>query len=901
MKVFISPDNLNNDTLLLPALYSAEQRELMRFMRECEGELTPLVDLAREMFLWANRGSVQLPRNEPLVGIQRIGKTLAIVEFTISGNEPLPEISGSDIVLVPRGDISVAYLTNALRTDMFRRQFQRIILIERHPFHPLFIEKLGHALIPSPDSRSGGELVRAALLNPSKPRARLRERVLDVPPPLSVAEAVAAAVAITDHEMLRLNRADAGRCLFIEHLTDTRIGRFDQDSSTFPVSVVKSCHPSVQLHERSAAPSTLRPIVELLQRTADSLAWLNLPDEITRQTGLPAHWARTSDLRSLLRRACVDDSDEAATRLEELYEPWLESYGPESAFASDHIQTGLLRRTRGISARHFFRLVRSRRGVEQPDGATREFVATEQLRLLLREHVPPVLGRLQQRETLGLVVQGPLGSGKSRLLALLAAVASDRASLQTLSDRSVVETLREIAGKYRTVSISAQAARDGSLRASLVKQLKALLLHEGFSDTSATPPHSQSVRDLILLFFRHCSNGRGFLVIIDEFETLLRNSTLSSVAETMAVLDELQELSAEWPIRLLIATTLPIKDVLQEAMRGQESQALNALTTVCLPEWDLSELIEYVHNSYHPFLVVRLPGPEDGPGGVLLKPWRAADCGVVSAYHRRLTDNLRKQFGILRALREHIADDVVGRIRHMFKNRIAAVRQDLTELAQASDAGVWGRQLVIEKAVVAELTKARQRTRDYYCVSGYLARMRESLDSLTKIVDQISAFYRAGSPHPEKLDVHQVLQAELDKWQRVRPDVRVIRHFDTIPAIVSVDKESFREVLDNILTNSDEHLPKNRDHTLEVVTRVEHGQVVIEISNDGSDVIPDCPTQAHVTTKPGRGGLGLTIAARNTTQAGGSYSLLPRRDTPGVTNRIELPNAEWQIGETAHE
>lgn len=302
-----------------------------------------------------------------------------------------------------------------------------------------------------------------------------------------------------------------------------------------------------------------------------------------------------------------------------------------------------------------------------------------------------------------------------------------------------------------------------------------------------------------------------------------------------------------------------------------------------------------------PALAVKLPSPPDGPGGIIIKPWPATHIGFTAEYHARFLANLTQQMGALRQSRRKVADEIVGRIRHMFKNRIGGIRTDVQELRKAASGAAWSHDSVINPDTAQRMIRRKGFAADHYEVGAYLERVEKALDSVTQIVDRISRYYRAGVPHPVQVNVAEELSSKLRAWKNTRVDIAVEETYDTLPAVVRMDLERFREVLDNILCNSAEHLPPDSAHKLQVAVEVRRDKVIVEIANTGPGDLPVNPKEPYVTTsKTGGTGLGLAIVDRNVREAGGTFDLLQRPDGPGVINRILLPNSLWEVGGISH-
>ncbi|CAB1367680.1 sensor histidine kinase [Denitratisoma oestradiolicum] len=166
-----------------------------------------------------------------------------------------------------------------------------------------------------------------------------------------------------------------------------------------------------------------------------------------------------------------------------------------------------------------------------------------------------------------------------------------------------------------------------------------------------------------------------------------------------------------------------------------------------------------------------------------------------------------------------------------------------------------------------------------------------------QITRQISEFSVPQSQDPELLDINGLVRSTCNfvKFdRRVRLiDLRLALG-DNLPAIFVTADHLVQSILNLLINAADAMQGKAGDSPrIEVMTSLQNGRVLIEISDNGCGIAPsDLPLvfNEHFTTKgPGRGsGLGLALSRSLIRDAGGDISI---DSTPGVgtTVTVTLP------------
>jgi signal transduction histidine kinase len=920
---FVPSTLLTRANLLLPEHYTAAQLELRAYLEQLAEQLCPIRSLAQAVIRAQDLRVYQEIATGPVLCVTYHRGLLKVTEYDISRGELQVSLPDDAVILAPTDKCSIGYLSTALDTELCKRQIAALGLGEPE-VAPSPIEIVSSVLVPRPDTPEGKDLARRML---SSPPNRAADPVLlrFVAPPFSEAEMVANAVLVSDGQILPAVTADpASHYLYLEHLNPSQISSADE--GTFPSTmtvILRGTSPAV-LNHAPIAGAALRQVVGLFKRSPYAFAWLNLPQEVASATGLASTWVREKALRQALREAFSDliKADESRAFLtifdeiisdeiepEALLEAGKTNSSTHSSSAStmeytlESLENGLLA---WLRARRFLtpRALASRAiasGVTSPtlspqevqettsedeslpdfaaEGAVSSFALIDPLRLLMEQHLPESIGDPCQRGTRPLLIQGPFGAGKSALLTLLASVAANRDALTLNPDLRRVASLQPMAGRYRVIVAS---------------QVNGPLLYQlvgGLRQYSAWSPANHPVGKAIdqsrvlgaIKALAESPDGRGVLVVIDEFDPQ------DLQPEDLVLLINLTEMQSTTSVRVILAGQEALPERFESTLERGLATFWKRVIVARLPEWNPRDFSRQVKASFSPFLAIRLPWLPKGPGGVLLMPWEPSQIGLAEPYVEALIRNLDQQQVILARVRSQISDEIVGRIRHRFNNRIESIELDLKELLAAANTNSWGLEQVVPGG---------PRSPDYYNVIAFLGRMLDSLASLSQMVERVSQYYRTKAPVPRNVNLQDIVGKKVQQKASARPDVGLVTRYDPIAAVVRLDPDLFEEVLDNILGNSCDAMDKNKGHQLEVMLNVVRERVVLEICNTGPRELPDQPTRPGITTKAkGNTGLGLAIVERNIREAGGTFAIFPRPMGVGITNRIELPNAHWHEGE----
>jgi two-component system, NtrC family, sensor histidine kinase HydH len=161
----------------------------------------------------------------------------------------------------------------------------------------------------------------------------------------------------------------------------------------------------------------------------------------------------------------------------------------------------------------------------------------------------------------------------------------------------------------------------------------------------------------------------------------------------------------------------------------------------------------------------------------------------------------------------------------------------------------------------------------------------EEVQRLRVLTERVGEFLKNPMGTPELFDAGEFVTELVGKlpWR-----VESSRIGDAA-AVVRVDRERFRSVVENIVRNAAESA--SAPPPITVTVAAQRSFVTIVVEDEGSGISPDDQNrifEPFFTTKDSGTGIGLSISRRFVEVAGGSISLAPRA-TGGTTAQIKLP------------
>jgi signal transduction histidine kinase len=186
-----------------------------------------------------------------------------------------------------------------------------------------------------------------------------------------------------------------------------------------------------------------------------------------------------------------------------------------------------------------------------------------------------------------------------------------------------------------------------------------------------------------------------------------------------------------------------------------------------------------------------------------------------------------------------------------------------------------------------------------------LGQAREGAARMGHITRDLKVFCRSDPKAGHgPVNVRRVMESAIRiAWNQIRHRARLTRRFERVP-VVDGDEHRLGQVFLNLLVNAAQAFPDDGVALNEIVVaiRVEAGQVLIEVQDNGKGMSPEQQArafEAFFTTKPPDvgSGIGLAICRSIVTDMGGEIACESNRGT-GTTFRVQLPAQEAVVHST---
>ena len=179
-----------------------------------------------------------------------------------------------------------------------------------------------------------------------------------------------------------------------------------------------------------------------------------------------------------------------------------------------------------------------------------------------------------------------------------------------------------------------------------------------------------------------------------------------------------------------------------------------------------------------------------------------------------------------------------------------------------------------------------------FSVATLLSEAKESTRRISELVAAVRSYTQMDRASMQRVDVTDGLNSTLVMLGHRLRGVTVVREFGTDVPMIEAYPGELNQVWTNLIDNAVDAMGESG--TLRVATRVEDGEVVIEIADTGPGMPPDVAARAfepfYTTKDVGKGtGLGLDIARRIIVERHRGQIMIDSR--PGETVlRVKLPS-----------
>ncbi|PID79252.1 hypothetical protein CSB20_10985 [bacterium DOLZORAL124_64_63] len=172
-------------------------------------------------------------------------------------------------------------------------------------------------------------------------------------------------------------------------------------------------------------------------------------------------------------------------------------------------------------------------------------------------------------------------------------------------------------------------------------------------------------------------------------------------------------------------------------------------------------------------------------------------------------------------------------------------------------------------------------------------RVLDQVELLRTIASEFSLLGRPGELERAPLDLPTLVRTTVDRYGAGNPQgaVGVDLQEATLPAVLA-HEESLRKILGNLMQNSLDAVPADREPRIVVRWRVENERVVLLWADNGTGLDPEVADRLfdpYFSTKSKGTGLGLAICRNLADRMGGGIVLRNRPDGPGALAELSLP------------
>lgn len=189
------------------------------------------------------------------------------------------------------------------------------------------------------------------------------------------------------------------------------------------------------------------------------------------------------------------------------------------------------------------------------DTIAKQLVATYVFSKKIKEDITKIIVRnlntKTNDETKGLQIVGSYGTGKSHLMILISSIAEDASLLSSVSDEAVRETLRPIAGKYK--SLRFEIGNTNVLQQIVFDRIETYLAEQNIDfqfDKTSTRSFKEQLQQMMAAF-EAVYPDKYFLVAIDELLEYLKSRDSIKLNEDLMFLRQMGEMCDRSRFRMM--------------------------------------------------------------------------------------------------------------------------------------------------------------------------------------------------------------------------------------------------------------------------------------------------------------------------------------------------------------
>jgi signal transduction histidine kinase len=254
-------------------------------------------------------------------------------------------------------------------------------------------------------------------------------------------------------------------------------------------------------------------------------------------------------------------------------------------------------------------------------------------------------------------------------------------------------------------------------------------------------------------------------------------------------------------------------------------------------------------------------------------PWNRNDeiGELVKEYNKMVSKLGESAEALARSEREGAWREMARQVAHEIKNPLTPMKLSIQYLQKA---------ILNNSPDVKELTAKVAST------------LVEQIDHLSKIAFDFSQFANIGNTQVELFDVHEVIEALKELYQRGQ-EVEI--NWDALPekVILKGDKTQMNRLFTNLFQNAVEACEDKKQCIIDVTEEQQNGSIIVSVKDNGEGIPPSMQSKIfapNFTTKSSGTGLGLAMCKSIVEQAHGKIWFETTLGE-GTTFHVELPLA----------
>lgn len=228
-------------------------------------------------------------------------------------------------------------------------------------------------------------------------------------------------------------------------------------------------------------------------------------------------------------------------------------------------------------------------------------------------------------------------------------------------------------------------------------------------------------------------------------------------------------------------------------------------------------------------------------------------------------------YKLARSERESAWREMAKQVAHEIKNPLTPMKLNIQHLQKA-----WNE----KRENIDEL---------FQRISSTLV---EQINSLSNIATEFSNFAQMPRAKKEIVDLTPVLTSVLNLFDNA-PHVKIIFDSDDSSKNVFADHEQLNRVFSNIIKNSIQSIPDNREGVINISIDRADEEFIVSIKDNGTGIPVDLQGKIftpNFTTKSSGMGLGLSIS-KNVVESAGGRMWFETKENFGTTFFVSLPKA----------